>query len=407
MKNTLYLNWKANPSKGEVFTPIGLVRMILNKIPNEVWTNPDSTFIDPCMGKGVFLIEIVKRLVDIYGYSEEDAKSRVFGYDTRLKYVNYLRRRGYKNVFHKDSLKEIFKMKFDVVLGNPPYQLKVGDKKTEPLWNKFFHKSLSILKEGGYLSLIHPSGWRNIEGKFSDIKQIIKGKKLHYLSINNEKKGMEVFGAETRFDYYLLENTVNDGELTEITFQDGTISKVNLNDLDFIPNGSLSEVKFLLAKEGEEKVTVLHSFSNYETRKSWVSKTQNDEFNYPCVYTVNYLSQPTFYYSSTNEKGHFGIPKVIWSNGRISSVGNYIDETGEFGLTQFAYAIADDVENLSSIKKVLDSTNFKKLMELCAVGQLTINHKVISTFRKDFWKEFLDEDGNIIEPNFNQNVEQL
>ena len=25
-------------------------------------------------------------------------------------------------------------------------------------------------------------------------------------------------------------------------------------------------------------------------------------------------------------------------------------------------------------------------MELCAVGQLTVNHKVISTFKKDFWK---------------------
>ena len=147
MKNTQYLNWKANPSKGEVFTPIGLVIMILNKIPNEVWTNPDSTFIDPCMGKGVFLIEIVRRLVDIYGYGEEDAKSRVFGYDIRVKYVNYLKRRGYKNVFHKDSLKEIFNMKFDVVLGNPPYQEKVGDKKTEPLWNKFVKKSISLIKK--------------------------------------------------------------------------------------------------------------------------------------------------------------------------------------------------------------------------------------------------------------------
>ena len=43
------------------------------------------------------------------------------------------------------------------------------------------------------------------------------------------------------------------------------------------------------------------------------------------------------------------------------------------------------------IKRTLDSLKFKKLMELCAVGQLTINHKVISTFRKDFWKDFIDD----------------
>ena len=391
MKMTQYLKWKADSSKGEVFTPIELVCKILDKIPDEVWRNPNATFLDPCMGKGTFLLEIVRRLVYIYGYTEDDAKSRVYGYDIRVKYINHLTRRGLKNVRHKDFLNEIIEMEFDVVLGNPPYQLKVGDKKTEPLWNKFFHKSLSLLKEGGYLSLIHPSGWRNIEGKFSDIKDIIKGKKLHYLSINNEKKGMEVFGAETRFDYYLLENTSNDGTLTEITFQDGTTENVNLNTLEFIPNGSLSEVASLIVQDGEEKVNLLYSRSAYGTDKTNVSKVQEDDFIHPCVYTVNYLSQPTFHYSNTNENGHFGIPKVIWSNGRISSVGSYVDETGEFGLTQFSYAIADDVENLPNIKKALDSTKFKKLMELCAVGQLTINHKVISTFRKDFWRDFIDD----------------
>jgi 16S rRNA G966 N2-methylase RsmD len=391
MKMTQYLKWKADSSKGEVFTPIELVCKILDKIPEEVWRNPNATFLDPCMGKGTFLLEIVRRLVYIYGYTEDDAKSRVYGYDIRVKYINHLTRRGLKNVRHKDFLNEIIEMEFDVVLGNPPYQLKVGDKKTEPLWNKFFHKSLSLLKEGGYLSLIHPSGWRNIEGKFSDIKDIIKGKKLHYLSINNEKKGMEVFGAETRFDYYLLENTLNDGTLTEITFQDGTTENVDLNTLEFIPNGSLSEVASLIVQDGEEKVNLLYSRSAYGTDKINVSKVQEDDFIHPCVYTVNYLSQPTFHYSNTNENGHFGIPKVIWSNGRISSVGSYVDETGEFGLTQFSYAIADDVENLPNIKKALDSTKFKKLMELCAVGQLTINHKVISTFRKNFWREFIDD----------------
>jgi hypothetical protein len=122
-----------------------------------------------------------------------------------------------------------------------------------------------------------------------------------------------------------------------------------------------------------------------------MSKTQTNEFTHPVVYTVDYLSQPTFFYSSTNQNGHFGQPKVIWSNGRISSIGNYIDATGEFGLTQFAYAIVDEVENLENIKRALDSKKFKNLMELCAVGQLTVNHKVVGMFKKDFWKEFIDE----------------
>jgi hypothetical protein len=144
--------WHSDPSKGEVFTPHELVSSIIDKIPNEVWVNPKSTFLDPCMGRGTFLIEIVQRLVDIYRYSELDAKSRVYGYDIRVKYFNRLKRRGYVNVQHKDFLSDEIKMKFDVVIGNPPYQevdengkSKGGGKGgANNLWSKFILKSFEI-----------------------------------------------------------------------------------------------------------------------------------------------------------------------------------------------------------------------------------------------------------------------
>ena len=177
---TQYFKWKADSSKGEVFTPIELVYNILDKIPDKVWRNPNATFLDPCMGKGTFLLEIVRRLVYIYGYTEEDAKSRVYGYDIRVKYINHLTRRGLKNVRHTDFLNDIIKMEFDVVLGNPPYQEKVGPNKTESLWNKFVKKSFQVCKENGYVSLIHPNGWRNIDGKYKDVQQLIKEKNLKY-----------------------------------------------------------------------------------------------------------------------------------------------------------------------------------------------------------------------------------
>jgi hypothetical protein len=359
-------------------------------LPESIFLSETTTFADLQSAGLQSIIPLINKLRE-YGHSDDNIRSRVFAFMENDVYLNYVMGRYYNLPVTLDIYRENINMKFDVLIGNDPYQEKVGPKKTEPLWNKFFHKRMSLLKDGGYLSLIHPSGWRNISGKFKDVQEVIRSKKVSFLSIHNEKDGIETFGAETRYDYYVLQNTPNDKSKTLVRFQDGEMKKLLLGDMEFIPNGGIDLLNSLLAKEGEEKVTLLHSFSNYETRKSWVSKTQNDEFNYPCVYTVNYLSQPTFYYSSTNEKGHFGIPKVIWSNGRISSVGSYIDNTGEFGLTQFSYAIVDEVENLPFIKRTLDSLKFKKLMELCAVGQLTINHKVISTFRKDFWKDFIDD----------------
>ena len=379
-------------------TPIWLCENQIDKIPCD-YTIPNTKWLIPAAGHGTHAIILYWRYMEglstIFINNEERSRHIL----ENMLYLNeinpwlcrQLRRQGFINVIEGDYLLYKTKMRFDVVIGNSPYQEKVGPKKTEPLWNKFFHISIDLLTEGGYLSLIHPSGWRNITGKFKDVQEVIRSKKVSFLSIHNEKDGMKTFGAETRYDYYVLQNTPNNGSETTVRFQDGQVKQLVLDELEFIPNGGIDLLSILFAKEGEKTVEMIHSYSDYETRKKWMSKTQTDDYIYPIVYTVDYLSQPTFYYSSTNQKGHFGKPKVIWSNGRISSIGNYVDETGEYGLTQFAYAIVDDVGNLSNIKKALDSKKFKDLMELCAVGQLTVNHKVVSKFRKDFWREFIDE----------------
>ena len=118
-----------------------------------------------------------------------------------------------------------------------------------------------------------------------------------------------------------------------------------------------------------------------------MSKTETEEYKYPCVYTVNSKGDPTFLYSS-KQQGHFGDPKLIWSNG--GNTGSYIDINGDYGLAEYSYAIVDKPENLPKIKEVFDSKEFRNLMELSTFGQGHINFKVIKIFKKDFWKVFLE-----------------
>jgi hypothetical protein len=343
------------------------------------------------MGKGTFLLEIVRRLVYIYGYTEDDAKSRVHGYDIRVKYINHLTRRGLKNVRHKDFLNEVINMEFDVVLGNPPYQLKVGDKKTEPLWNKFVKKSISLIKENGFLAMIHPTGWRDIEGKFKDVQEILKSKKIHHLSLHNEKDSQKIFGVQSCFDWYVLQNTQPEtGFLTTIKCMDDTIVYEELETMDFIPNGHFNEIKSLIASSEDEKVNLIFSYSDYETRKSHMSKLQTEENVYPCVSNINKDGSLTLYYSNTTNNGHFGIPKLIC--GKASSGTNFfIDQDGEYGLTQYGFAIVDDSENLEKIKDALTSDKFKKLSQSLPRFSQAINHKMVNSFKKDFWRHFIDE----------------
>ena len=53
----------ANLSNDEVFTPPDVANQMLDMLPQELFRNPDTTFLDPACKSGVFLREIAKRLI--------------------------------------------------------------------------------------------------------------------------------------------------------------------------------------------------------------------------------------------------------------------------------------------------------------------------------------------------------
>ena len=57
------LSCLANLSNDEVFTPPEVVNQMLDALPEELFSNPDTTFLDPACKTGVFLREIAKRLI--------------------------------------------------------------------------------------------------------------------------------------------------------------------------------------------------------------------------------------------------------------------------------------------------------------------------------------------------------
>jgi hypothetical protein len=75
---------------------------------------------------------------------------------------------------------------------------------------------------------------------------------------------------------------------------------------------------------------------------------------------LKYKSELKLLYSNKNDGNCMNKKKLIWSNGRIKSIGSFIDNEGIYGLTQFAYGIVDKEENLENIKKAFDSYNFRR-----------------------------------------------
>lgn len=126
--------------------------------------------------------------------------------------------------------------KFDYVCGNPPYQVNSANgKKTKAIWQHFVKLGFELVKDGGYVALIHPAGWRNVDGIFEKTKQLILSKDVEYLEIHDVKDGQKVFNASTRYDWYVIKNQAPTNKPL-VKFQDGSEEYYDLKTYPFIPN---------------------------------------------------------------------------------------------------------------------------------------------------------------------------
>lgn len=396
-------------TNAEVSTPLKLRKEMLDKIPSDFWKIP-NTVLEPCSGKGGFIIDIIDRFMDGLKHIYSNEKSR---YKFIVEHCIYFSDINPTNIFickllidpyneydlnynEGNTLELDIKTKwgidgFDAVIGNPPYNSSGYTATGNTIWQDFTKKSINKwLRPKGYLLFVHPPGWRkpNTErGKFTKMFDLMTTQnQMLYLEIHGIKDGQKVFNCGTRYDWYLIEKT-NQYKNTIIVDENGKQNEINLSELSWLPNSNILEINKILAKKDDERCPIIQSMSAYEPRKKWMSSTETQEFKYPCVHSTP-KSGIRYMYSKVNDRGHFGVSKVIFGDSGIYKP--LIDMKGEYGMTQHSMAIqVDNLEEATYISKVIESDKFDKIIQSCLYSSYAIDWNIFKEFKKDFWKEFI------------------
>ena len=398
-------------------TPIRLVREMLDKLPPEIWSDPSKTFLDPACSTGTFLLEIVRKLNIGLASQMPDQTERlkhiltkqVWGLElSRVPllmtnaafeklFINTTGIVGEVNIYHANALdgaEEIKDMKFDVVVGNPPYQAPARSDKNKgkatgnAIWHKFVDMAISeMLKDDGYLCFVHPAGWRKPQTKSAQFNgmygRMVSDNHMIYLSIHDTKDGIKTFGAGTRYDWYVIQK--GKSGLTEINDQSGLISTHRLDTFPWLPNEKIDEISDMLATEPE--LNILWGCSHHSStarKKGVLSKEETPIFKYPVVHSTP-AKGTRYFYANRNTGAHFGTPKAIFGESGINDV--IIDIEGEYGMTECAMAIAiDSHEDGEELKEYLMGDKFAEVLRATKWGNFRIDWRMFRDFKQGFWR---------------------
>ena len=316
-------------------------------------------------------------LVELHG---PEILDKVWFNDLLVCYTNDIRVRYPQiNIAKGDFLSLKFNMKFNVVIGNPPYQDGDREDQANKLWPLFVKKALDLVVNDGYVAMITPNGWmqptadigkgtgKNALSIFNDI---FKQNNLILANIDSNNIGETYFkGVGSTFSYYIFQKALYSGTTDFITAT-GKI-EIDISKIESLPKitskESLSIVKKMFGtpfifQDQNHGLNGMEGDSQGEVTQLKKSKNGEKKTSHKLQYKIYHTNKKggTYWYGEKLNP-YSAKPKVI-----ISLSGTYLpvfNNTDGFSNMCLAVLCNNDIEAVR-VQKILSSKLYKFWVEM-------------------------------------------
>ena len=185
-------NLSNRKARGAYFTPTKVVEKVISNLDLE-----NRSVIDPCCGSGNFLLQLpnVIDLENIYGNDIDQTSIELTRINMFLKYEPQNTDVLYKNFTTSDFLRNNSELKYQYIIGNPPWgydfskaelcdlkkTFKSADTKNLESYDVFVEKSLSCLEKDGVLFFVLPEAILNVKTHKTVRQIILDNARIEYL----------------------------------------------------------------------------------------------------------------------------------------------------------------------------------------------------------------------------------
>lgn len=241
----IFMNNSYKQGIGLVYVPFSMAKEIVDKIPKNKYNKE---------GKSILVFNALSGTIPLM-LKEKFPKARIVCAEYFDYFAGHLTRLGFEvaKVYSANGvvkLEENHNMKFDVILGNPPYQSEKGTG-TQPLWPLFVNKAFDLLSNDGQLAMITPNKWCGhtanvIKGGIRLYSDLFKGKLVECNIQECSKYFPKVGGYENCFSYFVVDNAGSNSFVA--TTLDDTFT-VDKDQFDFLPLKLLSDTTASILKK--------------------------------------------------------------------------------------------------------------------------------------------------------------